>query len=74
MKNKSESVYERNGYKSRADYLKTMSLEYGVDYASVCMMAEVLGPNEDFDGLISSLDDYLGFFPYYEDYEVEFEA
>ena len=51
------NIYVKNGYKNRKDYLKNLAEEYGVDYVTVCMLAQTLGENEDFDGLISALDD-----------------
>lgn len=54
---KSPSRYVMAGYKSRSDYLETLSLEYGVDLFIVENMADVLGPNEDFDGLVSMLQE-----------------
>lgn len=41
----------------REDYLRMLSEEYGVDYYTVSCMADVLGENEDYDGLISALED-----------------
>lgn len=51
------NIYVRKGYKNRKDYLKCLALDYGVDYMTVCSLASTLGENEDFDGLISALDD-----------------
>lgn len=51
-------VYKEAGFESREDYLKYLSDEYGVDIDSVNALAGLLGPSEDFDGLISSLDDF----------------
>jgi len=51
------SNYIGNGYKDRADYLKCLSDDYGIDLETVLCLAEVLGENEDFDGLICTLDD-----------------
>ena len=51
------NVYVKNGYKNRKDYLKGLAEEYGVDYMTVCSLASMLGENEDFDGLISALED-----------------
>lgn len=51
------NVYTKNGYKNRKDYLKSLAKEYGVDYATVYELAMLLGESEDFDGLISALDD-----------------
>lgn len=51
-------VYKEAGFESRDDYLKCLSDKYGVDIDSVNALARLLGPSEDFDGLISSLDDF----------------
>lgn len=51
------NVYIKNGYKNRKDYLKGLAEDYGVDYTTVCYLASVLGENEDFDGLISALEE-----------------
>lgn len=45
------NIYQENGYKSRADYLFC-------DYITVKALAELLGPNEDFDALVTALEDY----------------
>lgn len=50
-------VYVENGYASRADYLSCLAEDYGVDPQTVQALADLLGPNEDFDGLVSSLED-----------------
>ena len=46
------TVYQENGYKNRADYLKSMAEDYGVDLDTVLYLADVLGEREDFDGLV----------------------
>ena len=51
-------VYKEAGFQSRKDYLNYLSDEYGVDIDIVNALAGLLGPSEDFDGLISSLDDF----------------
>ena len=51
-------IYVSKGYKNRKAYLKSLAEEYGIGYGTVCMIANTLGKNEDFDGLISSLEDY----------------
>lgn len=53
----SENVYQENGYKNRQEYLESLSDNYGVDLGTVLALADLLGPNEDFDGLISALED-----------------
>ena len=57
-------VYQENGYKNRDDYLNSLSEDYGVPIDAVLALADVLGPDEDFDGLISNLEDamYGGWF------------
>lgn len=52
-----EDVYKRHGYNDRADYLQSLAEEYGLDYEMICAFANLLGPNEDFDGLINTLED-----------------
>lgn len=52
------SVYVENGYEDRDDYLNHLSEEYEIDLDIVYELAEANGPNEDFDGLITSLEDY----------------
>ena len=60
----SPEVYQENGYKDRSDYLNCLSEDYGVPIDAVLALAEVLGPDEDFDGLVSNLEDamYGGWF------------
>lgn len=60
----SPKVYQENGYKDRSDYLNCLSEDYGVPIDAVLALAEVLGPDEDFDGLVSNLEDtmYGGWF------------
>jgi len=48
------SVYTENGFKNRQDYLNSLAEDYG---EKVFFMADVLGPSEDFDGLVTSLED-----------------
>lgn len=51
------SVYQDMGYESRRDYLTSLAGEYGIDPIIVFTLASVLGPSEDFDGLVTSLED-----------------
>ena len=53
----SNDVYVLNGYRDRKDYLQSMAEEYGVSDEKVALLADILGPDEDFDGLVSSLED-----------------
>ena len=52
------NVYQRHGFQSRTDYLHDLALEYDVDERTVLLLADMLGPSEDFDGLVSALEDY----------------
>lgn len=55
-----ESVYERHGYRHRQDYLEQLAYDFDCDVETVMMLAHMLGPSEDFDGLINALEDYDG--------------
>ena len=46
---------------SRQDHLEDLADQYGVDIETVFALADLLGPNEDHDGLISALDDLTDF-------------
>jgi hypothetical protein len=52
------NVYTENGYKNRRDYLSNLADDYGLDLSEVLAIADMLGANEDFDGLVSSLEDF----------------
>lgn len=52
------NVYQENGYKDRKDYLKSLAEDFDMDYKDVLMLATTLGESEDFDALITSLEDY----------------
>lgn len=47
-----ENIYQKNGYADRDDYLNRLSEDYGVSIEDVYGLAEILGENEDFDGLV----------------------
>ena len=49
--------YTKNGYESREDYLEQLAEEYEQELQDVIMLAEVLGETEDFDGLVSAVQD-----------------
>lgn len=54
------SIYTENGYDSRKHYLECMAEDYGVPVEIVFSLAQMLGSNEDFDGLINALEDAEG--------------
>ena len=45
-------------YTDRTEYLDSLVEEYGMDINVVLNLAEILGPNEDFDGLVTTIQDY----------------
>ena len=57
-KEKIMTVYEENGFTSRKEYLKSLAEDYDMDYEDVEMLATTLGETEDFDGLLTALEDY----------------
>ena len=57
-----ENVYKENGFENRKEYLKSLSEDYGIDFETVEALADMLGESEDFDGLISALEDSENYF------------
>lgn len=55
MDNKYQQLF---GCKDRQEYFEMLADEYDVDVEIVKALADILGPNEDFDGLSSILEDY----------------
>jgi len=51
------SIYRDHGFHDRRDYLRALADEYDVPYYVVLHVYEILGPGEDFDGLIIALQD-----------------
>ena len=51
----------------RKEYLEDLASEYDVPEEIVFAVADLLGPNEDYDGLICMLEDY--WYIVGEDYE-----
>jgi len=49
--------YIEEGYTNRKSYLHGVAEQFGVDYSTVAILADILGESEDFDGLITSLED-----------------
>lgn len=50
------SIYTENGYESRTEYLNELREDYG---DLVDILIGVLPSSEDFDGLVSALEDAL---------------
>jgi hypothetical protein len=56
-----DNVYEMNGFADRQDYLDDLADNMGIDRDTVAMLADMLGESEDFDGLVTSLEDFGGY-------------
>ena len=52
-----KNIYQENGYEDRDDYLTCLSENYNIPIEDVYSLAEMLGENEDFDGLVCALED-----------------
>jgi hypothetical protein len=52
-----DNVYEMNGYADRQEYLDDLADNMGIDRSIVSALADMLGETEDFDGLVTSLED-----------------
>lgn len=53
--------YLEYGAETRAEYLAMLADDYDVPLSTVRALASVLGPNEDFDGLVCALEDGDGY-------------
>ena len=51
------SIYQENGFMDRHEYLESLADDYGVSLDTVEHLADLLGSSEDFDGLITSIED-----------------
>lgn len=62
-------IYQRRTYErgdamklefteERREYLNGLAEEYDVDKTAVYALADLLGPNEDHDGLVAELEDF----------------
>lgn len=51
-------LYVEQGFESRQAYLEYLSLEHEVPKKTVLALADLLGPEEDFDGLPTALQDF----------------
>ena len=49
--------YELDGFFDRFGYLQSLADENGARLRDVVIAADLLGPDEDFDGLVSTIED-----------------
>jgi len=54
---KTQSIYQSEGFENRKAYLIDLAETYGIDVQTVFALASILGSNEDFDGLVTALED-----------------
>ena len=54
-----ESIYTDMGFSNRKEYLNSLADDYGIDIQTVYDLASVLGPSEDFDVLVTELEDLM---------------
>ncbi len=50
--------YQEDGAIDRFGYLESLGDSHGVEFDVVLTLVDVLGPEEDFDGLVTSLEDF----------------
>ncbi len=49
--------YQADGAIDRFGHLETLAADHGVDFETILTLIDVLGPDEDFDGLVTMLED-----------------
>ena len=49
--------YEEEGNFDRFCYIKDLAENHGADLPAVIEIADLLGPDEDFDGLVTTIED-----------------
>ena len=54
------TVYQAHGYDNRADYLAQLCEDYGTELVEA--LTSMLPASEDFDGLVTELEDNAGLF------------
>ena len=54
-----ENIHQEQGFLSRDDYLKSLAFDYDVDEDKVYELASIYGEEEDFDGLVRVIEDYV---------------
>ena len=52
--------YQEEGVPDRFGYLEALAQDHGVEFDTLLELVDVVGPDEDFDGLVTSLEDGLG--------------
>ena len=50
--------YQADGAIDRFGYLENLAADHGVTFETILTPVDVLGPDEDFDGLVTTLEDF----------------
>jgi hypothetical protein len=50
--------YQADGAIDRFGYLESLAADHGVTFETILTLVDVLGPDEDFDGLVTTLEDF----------------
>ena len=50
--------YQADGAIDRFGYLEILAADHGVTVETIITLVDVLGPDEDFDGLVITLEDF----------------
>lgn len=58
MREREDAIYKPHGFKNRREYLKDLAENNGVELAIVVAIADMLGREEDFDGLVTEVEDF----------------
>lgn len=54
-----ENIYKENGYSDRDDYLTCLAKDFSISIDTIYCLADILGEEEDFDLLISALEEAM---------------
>ena len=52
------SVYQAHGFDNREEYLQSLAEDYGEELVE--QLTSMLPPSEDFDGLVTELEENMG--------------
>lgn len=52
------TLYQEHGARNRREYLRNLADEFDAPVGTVFALAEILGPEEDFDALVVAMEDH----------------
>ena len=53
------NIYQEFGFNDRKEYLSDLAEQYNLSMYEVSAISEMLSEREDFDGLVTTLEDYI---------------